>query len=68
VRAKPDAAVSAPCAWQEVESGDVGLQSFNLRNMPERIAAVGDVWKDLTRRGRSLTRPIARLRKLTEPK
>jgi bifunctional non-homologous end joining protein LigD len=66
VRAKPDAPVSAPCTWEEVESGEVGPQSFNLRNMPARIEAVGDVWKDLARRGRSLTRPIARLKKLIE--
>jgi bifunctional non-homologous end joining protein LigD len=61
VRAKPGAPVSAPCTWEEVESGVVHPQSFTLRNMPERIAAIGDPWSDLRRRGRSLRRAIERL-------
>jgi bifunctional non-homologous end joining protein LigD len=63
VRAKPGAPVSAPCTWDELERGEVSPGSFTLRTMPERIAAAGDVWADLTRRGRSLTRPIAAVRR-----
>src|SRR5262249_963814 len=33
VRPKPGAPVSAPCTWGEVEGGEVGPQSFNLKNM-----------------------------------
>lgn len=44
VRARPGAPVSAPCTWEEVASGDVGPRSFTLRNMPQRAAAVGDLW------------------------
>ena len=44
VRPKPNAPVSAPCTWDEVERGDVGPQSFTLRNMASRVATVGDVW------------------------
>lgn len=62
VRAKPGAPVSAPCTWEEVEHGDVHPRSFTLRNMPGRIDAVGDLWSGLRRRGRSLARPIERLR------
>ena len=58
IRAKPGAPVSAPCTWEEVERGTVSPGSFTLRNMPERIAAVGDVWGDLHRRGRSLKRAM----------
>lgn len=47
VRARPGAPVSAPCTWEEIERGDVGPQTFSLRSMPERIAAVGDLWKAL---------------------
>jgi bifunctional non-homologous end joining protein LigD len=47
VRAKAGAPVSAPCTWEEVESGKVGPRSFTLRNMGERVAKVGDVWADL---------------------
>ena len=66
VRAKPGAPVSAPCTWEEIERGDVGPRTFTLRNMNDRIAAVGDLWSDLSRRKRSLRRPIERLRRLFE--
>jgi bifunctional non-homologous end joining protein LigD len=64
VRAKPGAPVSAPCTWEEVIRGDVGPATFTLRNMPARIEKVGDVWGDLRKKKRSLTRPIAKLRTL----
>jgi bifunctional non-homologous end joining protein LigD len=64
VRAKPGATVSAPCTWEEVERGKVGPASFTLRNMPDRIAKVGDVWADMRRRGRSLTKPMEKLQRL----
>jgi bifunctional non-homologous end joining protein LigD len=64
VRAKPGAPVSAPCSWEEVERGEVGPQTFTLRTMEERIAKVGDLWADMSRRKRSLRRPLQRLRRL----
>ena len=63
VRARRGAPVSAPCTWEEVESGKVHPQSFTLRTMPERMEAVGDLWADM-KRGKSLKRPIERLKKL----
>jgi bifunctional non-homologous end joining protein LigD len=65
VRAKPGATVSAPCTWEEVERGKVSPDSFTVRNMPARIAKVGDLWKDLHKRGRSLKQPIEKLRVLS---
>ena len=65
VRAKPGAPVSAPCTWDEVERGTVAPGTFTLRNMPVRVAKVGDLWADMRRRGRSLKRPIEKLRRLT---
>jgi bifunctional non-homologous end joining protein LigD len=47
VRARPGAPVSAPCTWDEIEQGVVGPQTFTLRNMPERMATVGDLWSDM---------------------
>ena len=47
VRPKPGAPVSAPCTWEEVESGRVGPRTFTLRTMHERLAAVGDLWAPL---------------------
>ena len=66
VRAKPGAPVSAPCTWEEIERGEVHPGLFTLRNMPERMATVGDLWAGLRRRGRSLTRPMARLERLVQ--
>jgi bifunctional non-homologous end joining protein LigD len=66
VRARPGAPVSAPCTWQEVERGDVHPRSFTLRNMPDRIAQVGDLWADMRRRGRSLKGAAEKLRRLTQ--
>jgi bifunctional non-homologous end joining protein LigD len=64
VRARPGAPVSAPCTWQEVETGEVTPRSFTLRNMADRIATVGDLWAGLHRRGRSLAQPMEKLRAL----
>jgi len=64
VRARAGAPVSAPCTWEEVERGEVAPGTFTLRNMAERVAAVGDLWADLRRHGHSLRRPIERLETL----
>ena len=66
VRPKPGAPVSAPCTWEELESGDVEPQSITLRTMPGRVERVGDVWEGLKKRRRSLTRAIEKLRRLIE--
>ena len=64
VRAKPGAPVSAPCTWEEVETGLANPQTFTLRSMAARVAEVGDLWAEMLRRRRSLTRPLQRVRKL----
>jgi bifunctional non-homologous end joining protein LigD len=66
VRAKRGAPVSAPCTWDEVERGDVRPDGFTVRDMPARVATAGDLWKDMLRRGRSLERPLQRLRRLMQ--
>jgi bifunctional non-homologous end joining protein LigD len=50
VRAKAGAPVSAPCTWEEVESGAAQPTTFTLRSVPARVAKVGDLWSDLVRR------------------
>ena len=47
VRPKPNAPISAPCTWEEVESGTAQPQTFTLRGMAKRLDAVGDVWATL---------------------
>ena len=34
--------------------------------MADRVAKVGDLWADMRQRGRSLRRPIERLKKLSQ--
>lgn len=52
VRPTPRATVSAPVTWEEIEQG-VEIEQFDLRNMPQRVARRGDLWKPLlARRGR----------------
>jgi bifunctional non-homologous end joining protein LigD len=64
VRARPGAPVSAPCTWDEVERGSVGPRTFTLRTMAGRIAAAGELWSDMLRRGQSLGRPVKRLKEI----
>jgi bifunctional non-homologous end joining protein LigD len=66
VRAKPGAPVSAPCTWEELESGTVGPRTFTLRNMSTRMDAVGDLWADMRRRKRSLKGAMEKLRRLVD--
>ena len=54
VRPKPNAPVSAPCTWEEVENGDAGPQTFTLRTMAARIDAQPDVWAALFQRPHAL--------------
>ncbi|HEX6764485.1 MAG TPA: DNA primase small subunit domain-containing protein, partial [Polyangiaceae bacterium] len=64
VRPKPGAPVSAPCTWQELESGNVVPRTFTLRTMAARIADVGDLWADVHEHGRSLRAPLKQVRAL----
>ena len=64
VRAKPGAPVSAPCTWEELESGKVGPRTFALRNLAARIEDVGDLWSGMRRRRRSLERALMKLKRL----
>jgi bifunctional non-homologous end joining protein LigD len=61
VRPKPGAPVSAPCTWAEIEKGSVAPQSFNVRNMAERVEAVGELWSDLLEAPQSLRAPMKKL-------
>jgi bifunctional non-homologous end joining protein LigD len=68
VRPKPNAPVSAPCTWQEIERGAVAPQTFTLRTMSERIAEVGELWRDLGNEGRPMRDPVAEIEKLLTEK
>jgi bifunctional non-homologous end joining protein LigD len=51
-RPRPDATVSTPVTWKEVERG-IRIEDFTMKNVPGRVAKVGDLWKPLlAKRGR----------------
>ena len=45
-RPRPEATVSTPVTWKEVEKG-VRIEDFTVRNVPARVVKVGDLWKPL---------------------
>jgi bifunctional non-homologous end joining protein LigD len=46
VRPRPEASVSTPVTWAELERG-VRIEDFTVKNVPARVAQVGDLWKPL---------------------
>jgi bifunctional non-homologous end joining protein LigD len=46
VRPKPEATVSTPVTWQEVERG-IEMNDFTMKTVPPRLAKIGDLWKPL---------------------
>ena len=55
VRARPDAAVSAPVTWDELP--DVETEDFTMTTMPERFAELGDIQRRDRRRRLRPPRP-----------
>jgi bifunctional non-homologous end joining protein LigD len=46
VRPHPQAAVSTPVGWDEIEEG-IAIEDFTLRNVPPRLRDRGDLWSPL---------------------
>jgi bifunctional non-homologous end joining protein LigD len=52
VRPRPEATVSTPVTWKEIEEG-LRIEDFTVKNVPARVRDIGDVWKPLLgKRGR----------------
>jgi bifunctional non-homologous end joining protein LigD len=52
VRPTPEATVSTPLTWEEVEQG-VRMTDFTMQNVPQRLRKIGDLWRPLlSERGR----------------
>jgi len=45
-RPRPEASVSTPVSWKEVERG-IRIEDFTVTNVPARVAKLGDLWKPL---------------------
>jgi len=51
-RPRPEATVSTPVTWKELDKG-IRIEDFTIRNVPARVAKLGDLWKPLLQaRGR----------------
>jgi bifunctional non-homologous end joining protein LigD len=51
-RPRPEATVSTPVTWKEIAKG-IRIEDFTIRNVPARVAKLGDLWKPLLQaRGR----------------
>ena len=46
VRPRPEATVSTPVTWKEVERG-LRIEDFTVKNVPARAAKLGDLWQPL---------------------
>jgi bifunctional non-homologous end joining protein LigD len=53
VRAKPGAPVSTPLDWDELEDVESPSQ-FTIRNVPDRLGKIGDLWGPAMKRKNSL--------------
>jgi bifunctional non-homologous end joining protein LigD len=52
VRPRPEATVSTPVTWRELERG-IRIEDFRIDNVPARLRKQGDLWKPLLeKRGR----------------
>jgi bifunctional non-homologous end joining protein LigD len=47
VRPRPGAPVSAPIRWEELDEPDLVADRWTIRNVGERVAAIGDPWTGL---------------------
>jgi bifunctional non-homologous end joining protein LigD len=65
-RARPGATVAAPLDWSEVEDRSLRPSRFTITSILGRLERTDDPWKDLRRRGRSLSQARKRLAALAE--
>ena len=61
VRAKPEAPVAAPLAWEELSDDDLTASRYTVQNVLDRGP---DPWADITHAARSLTEPMKRVERL----
>ncbi len=47
VRPRPGAPVSAPIRWEELDDPDLAPDRWTIRDLPARVADIGDLWTGL---------------------
>jgi bifunctional non-homologous end joining protein LigD len=65
VRARPGAPVATPIEWTELDGASMRADLFTIRDVAKRVADHGDPWADLRRHERSLSRPLDKLRRMS---
>jgi bifunctional non-homologous end joining protein LigD len=55
VRPRHGAPISAPCSWDEVESGQIAPAGITLRSISDRLKRFGDIWGAIHERPQNLT-------------
>ncbi len=63
VRAAPGATVSTPLTWDEVAPCKDKAE-FTMFSVPERVAKIGDIFRDVLTNRQTLVKPMQRLEKL----
>lgn len=54
LRARPDGPVATPLAWSELDQPDMSPTRYTLQTVVERLDGIGDPWKGMGRRARSI--------------
>jgi bifunctional non-homologous end joining protein LigD len=54
VRAHPGATVSTPVTGEEILSGRIDPEAWNIRTVEQRLSKVGDLWKDFWNKRQTL--------------
>ncbi|HEY0058415.1 MAG TPA: hypothetical protein VGB56_04720, partial [Flavisolibacter sp.] len=60
LRPKPGVPVSTPLHWDEVKKG-LTPTTFNMRNIAERLASEGDLFKGVLGKGINLQKVLGKL-------
>lgn len=65
VRAKRGAPVATPIRWEELDDAEMHPARFTMRDIPARLEAVPDPWRDVGRKAKPLAAARRKLREMT---
>lgn len=54
LRAHPDAPVSAPLGWEEIEAGDFSPRDLTIQSVPDRMRRLGNLFASVRQAGQHL--------------
>ena len=61
LRPRPGAPVATPLSWDELRDPDLRADTYNLRNIWDRLDKITDPWQGMMRNGRGLEEPRRKL-------